>query len=380
MRLQEEIIADLERILDEKLEVYIFGAGKIGTGIGRELLRLLNIPVNGYCDTNPQKWQLEIEQEVFCISPQEVLPRKKKACFVMLGQYHKASGLQVVETLGFDIIINYDELCSLDMLIDKFMMQCDESSNMQEIFDKKRKFLEMHEDEGGYKVPNLEKKKIAVYTCIAGGYDDVIEPEVISNECDYYLISDNRPENLNVFQWLDINKVVPDWVEDSRRQNRYCKIKVEKIFSEYQFSIYIDGNVKIVHDISNYIDRIGKSGFATHLHAYNNCLYVEAIKVIAAKVEDERIVKAQVKQYRKEGMPRDFGQFQNAILVRENNNPICKKLMADWWREVFVKSYRDQLSLTYCLWKNNIDKNDIGILGNDMRGNSDFVWVKRHHI
>lgn len=378
MRKQEDVMKDIERVLNEKMLVCVFGVGKVGTGKGQELLKMVGVHADFYCDNNEKRWGEEIETGVFCVSPDDIIKYEKKACFVMIGQFHQEKVLEQVKNMGFDIVINYGELCSLDVIVDKFF-ECSEKITEQEFYIKRKTLLEKREEKE-YQVPNLKNKKIAVYTCISGNYDNVVEPEVISEECDYYLISDNNPGNLKIFQWIDINKIVPEWVTDNPRRNRYCKINVSKIFASYPYSIYIDGNVKIVGEITKYINVIGKSGFANHLHAYNNCLYVEAIRVIAVKVEDEKLAKMQMVNYREEGMPRNYGEFQNAILVRENNNFICKKLMEDWWREVFTKSYRDQLSLTYCLWKNGIEMKDVGVLGENMRKNKDFVWVSRHHV
>lgn len=380
MRVQGTVQKDIAKIRKNNMEICIFGAGRIGSGIGKRILDLLDLNVNFYCDSNADKWGTEIVPGVFCISPQELSKQQNCACFVLMGQYYIEAAVKQVKEMGISIVIDYDELCSLDEVVEKFFNLSDEVA-----FDdilQEHNLSEQYNEKTEYQIPNPLHKKAAVYTCIAGNYDDVTEPEVVSEKFDYYLISDSKPNNLKVFQWIDIHKIVPDGLTDNRKRNRYCKINVNRILKNYKYSIYIDGNVKIVDDVSHYISDtyLKKSGFASHKHAYDNCLYVEAIRVIAAKVENEEIIRQQVIRYRKEGMPRDYGQLHNAVLVRENNNPLCMKLMEDWWKEVAEYSYRDQISLMYCIWKNKLTIDDIGILGPNMRKNSDFVWVSRHHV
>jgi hypothetical protein len=52
-----------------------------------------------------------------------------------------------------------------------------------------------------------------------------------------------------------------------------------------------------------------------------------------------------------------------------HNEPEVIKLMECWWEQINVFSYRDQISLMYCVWKNNIS---ISIIKELKRGNSYF--------
>ena len=82
--------------------------------------------------------------------------------------------------------------------------------------------------------------------------------------------------------------------------------------------------------------------------------------------------------HKREKMPVNYGQFACGILIRENHNPLCRLVMEDWWREVFAKSYRDQLSFMYCLWKNGLNASDVGCLEGDWSRNRDF-WQNGHN-
>ena len=140
----------------------------------------------------------------------------------------------------------------------------------------------------------------------------------------------------------------------------------------------MDGTIKIFGDLNKYINKIGKSGIAIFRHPERNCIYSEAVACAVRNADNFNGIYTQVTDYLNEGMPYHFGLFECTILIRDNSNPICRKIMLDWWNEVFNRSYRDQLSFTYCLWKNELKYEDIGILGEDYRISLEFKRVRNH--
>ena len=118
---------------------------------------------------------------------------------------------------------------------------------------------------GKYKRDINRDKKIAVYTCIIGGYDDLIQPLVEDPRCDYYLLGLNQPENMGVYKWVDITGKIPDCIrEDYHRINRYCKIHPHIFFPQYDYSIYVDGRVQIQTIISHLPEKLSKIGIASY--------------------------------------------------------------------------------------------------------------------
>ena len=47
-------------------------------------------------------------------------------------------------------------------------------------------------------------KQIAIYTCISGDYDEVLIPNHIADECDYYVISDKKEKEDSFFTYFDL--------------------------------------------------------------------------------------------------------------------------------------------------------------------------------
>ena len=48
------------------------------------------------------------------------------------------------------------------------------------------------------------------------------------------------------------------------------------LFEDYNYSIYIDGNIKVIGDLTAYINLISKAGIAVHRHGKRDCVYEEA--------------------------------------------------------------------------------------------------------
>lgn len=371
VRQQSEVMIDVESIKSSCLKVCIFGCGAMGKGIGYDILKFLELEVVCYCDNDITKWGKEIKDGIKCCSPDTLSKMEHIACVIMASLYNQEKIREQLEKYHISVILTYHELVALDIVINRFLEVCAEKRCiLDDAYDEKHKL---------YIPPfkNEQNKQYAVYTCITGGYDQVVEPQYYTDECDYYLISDNRPENLEIFKWIDANEIVPDYVKDNVRRNRFCKIHAPHIFSQYRYSVYVDGNIQIMGDVRKYIKNIGKSGIAVHKLPSWDDLYAHVLNNI--RRDKVPLIFAQMNKYHKEGMPRHYGMFECTMLVRDNIDPVCKKIMDDWWQEVFHYSYRDQFSFTYCLWKNGVEAKDVGILGNNYRENSDFRRAGNHH-
>lgn len=244
-----------------------------------------------------------------------------------------------------------------------------ENGNNSKIFKDNEKYIVKQYD---------ENEKIAVYTCNIGGYDRPQEPLIVAENCDYFFISDVKPEGLVNWKWIDAKKFLPEEKLSNVKKARYLKTHPHLIFPNYKYSIFIDGNIKCILDISDFFKKINnKTRIAIHPHPYRDCIYKEGYACDVAKRGDIDNIKKQLKQYKEEGMPKEFGLFETNILVREHGNEICKKIMEDWWKEIEIKSQRDQISFTYVLWKNNLVSNDIGKIQDTILENN-YVQVVPH--
>lgn len=221
--------------------------------------------------------------------------------------------------------------------------------------------------------PIDSSKKVAVYSCITGGYDILKDPLLIDDLLNYFLISDAEKNNASVWKLLDVP--LDAKVYSGGMINRFCKLNPWKIFYDYDYSVYIDGNVEIVSDIRNLcsIARDSKIGIAMHLHDRRDCIYKESDVCKLYKRGNREAIDRQMMKYRQDGFPEHFGMIEATIIIVDLKNEIALKIMSDWWSELVASgSGRDQLSFPYVLWKNGFKIEDVGCLGNNRRKNPKF--------
>lgn len=188
-----------------------------------------------------------------------------------------------------------------------------------------------------------------VYSAITGDYDTVDDDFVMNPNFDYILFTNNR--NIKSDKW---KVVFLENVEelDQIRLARRVKILGYQYLQEYDYSIWIDGKIKIVGDIAEYVRKCkGKSPILAFPHNINNCVYEELEACIALKKDNNDTMIGQIEGYKKEGYPVDYGMVDSCILVRELKHEKLNDVMDLWWHEVSTKSYRDQLSFNYAFWK-----------------------------
>lgn len=220
-------------------------------------------------------------------------------------------------------------------------------------------------------------RTVSVYTCITGGYDQPVEPIYYPETEKFVLFSDDLPSSAeSAWHGIPLDKV--PGLKPEMNANRYCKMHPYTLFAQEDYSIYLDGNMQVVSDLTalTEIARKSKVGIAMHRHPMRNCAYVEAEVCIASHRGNPEAIKKQMKKYREEGFPDDFGFCEATVIVCDLSNPNGKRILESWWDE-FCRSGsgRDQLALPYVIWKNGFAVNDIGSLGCNLQFNPKFRIV-----
>lgn len=220
--------------------------------------------------------------------------------------------------------------------------------------------------------------KIAIYSCVLGKYDEIQEPIYQNENVDYYMFTDQNIES-SATKWNIVNVNDLTIAGDNVVKNRYIKFHPHDFFENYEFSVYIDGNVTVLSNIDNICKSIKKQKkyIGIHRHNQRDCIYREAdaLKHLSRFKKIINMVEIQMNNYRINGFPEHYSLYENTIIIREHNNPKCIKLMNDWWEEYKNYPTRDQLSLPYVIKKNDgIDS--VFILGNDLKKNPCFKYNK----
>ena len=200
---------------------------------------------------------------------------------------------------------------------------------------------------------NGGKNKKVIYTCITGGYDDLREPEFISDEFDYVCFTDSVYVRNGFWDIRPLPKEVEGLSQV--KQQRYVKINAHKVLPEYDLSVWVDGIVSVKGDINKLLDDVLEDDISIYVptHPLRKCIYKEAKAVLSLNKDVAEIVNPQMERYKKEGFPNEYGLLQSNILIRKHNEKDCIRLMEAWFDELKENSHRDQLSFNYVLWKNS---------------------------
>lgn len=199
--------------------------------------------------------------------------------------------------------------------------------------------------------------RIAVYTAFTRRYDFLFPPSARLDGARCVAFVDDESTLVRGWCLRPFPSAVAGY--SPRLANRYCKFFPHKILHHTDYSVYIDGNIRIIGNITPLVVEFIKSnaaiGFFKHrqrsslIQEFNACIQLGKF----AKGEKEKAA-AQLDLYRQEGMPLDQSLLDNGIIFRCHHHPMLPEAMASEWEQLRHFSRRDQLSLPYVLWKTGI--------------------------
>ena len=228
--------------------------------------------------------------------------------------------------------------------------------------------------------------RIAVYTSIFGGYDNLIEDQFQMEGVDYICFTDRDIESKT---WKVV-KSTPIYNDPNRNAKKY-KVLPHRYLKDYDWSVWIDGNIKIISDVRPLCNGDVYKLY-DHMQVFDkrNCIYDEAQAIlnfgninserypekgIKNWKDNPRLIVEQMNRYISEGYPKQNGLATTPIMVRSHHDEDVIKHNEDWWSEIKYNSKRDQLSFNYIAWKN--DFNFVYLQG-DSRNNEYFVSMGKH--
>ena len=193
--------------------------------------------------------------------------------------------------------------------------------------------------------------KGVIYTVIFGGYDRLHDPRIRIESYDLVCFTDDRKLKSDSWDVRYVNSIYGDPVLD----NRYYKMKPHLLFPQYEKSVYIDGNIKINKDPTQFFESLRDDILvAIPPHPYRDCAYDE----VNTCLESNHIAKEEaaywIGRYQEAGFPKGQGLYENNILFRRHNELYVIELMESWWNSFTKYGKRDQLSLSMSAWQKNI--------------------------
>jgi hypothetical protein len=220
----------------------------------------------------------------------------------------------------------------------------------------------------------IDNKKVVIYSVMTGNYDAISDPVYISENCDYILFTDNANIQSQIWQIKLIEKSedFPD-----KWYSRYYKMLAHKVLSEkYDYSIYVDAKILICGDIVQLINYLNKDCHFAVIKHHARCNIKQEMEYCIKKGKaDEAETKRQYQEYIGVGFPDNIGLTDNCMLVRNHKDSELQKVMETWFDEFNKYPNRDQFSMMYSLWKNNM--NNYRIIEGVVYSNQ-FMIEKKH--
>ena len=148
----------------------------------------------------------------------------------------KQNGVRGKIAQGFNEIVSTLKETGVKRTI--FKIKC--RINKSLIFDKNNSLTDEKNNEMNYKYSkDFGNDRVAVYTAIYGGYDNLLEPLYVSPLCDYYVFSDFQPSSTSVWKKVDPEEFNIPKSLDNYHLSKYIKFFPEKFFPGYQTYLLI---------------------------------------------------------------------------------------------------------------------------------------------
>jgi len=196
-------------------------------------------------------------------------------------------------------------------------------------------------------------KKIAVYTAITGGYENLVKPLVIDPDIDYFVLTDT-PELFNP-DWATVIEC-PYKAHTPVRTARYIKTHPHFWFADYDYAIWIDANVLPAASLKNIVHLIDQSpyhaGFIEHPLRYN--FMEEGNELIKFGLDNTALIEEQMIRYGR--FAKIFKQelIETNLFICRPKLQVTKDFLNAWWRELNNYSHRDQLSINFALMQSDL--------------------------
>ncbi len=217
----------------------------------------------------------------------------------------------------------------------------------------------------------IKRNKLAVYTALFGDYDNLIDPVEKFEGCDFICFTDQKGLKSDVWEirYVERCDLSPSIM------NRKYKILVHNYLNEYNSSLYVDSNIKILKN-PLFLSRkyLNKYDIVIPKHFKRECIYEEAKELAKLNKVDKLLLKKQINFYKKEGFPKKYGLGENNVIFRNHTEKVIF-LMEKWWEMLTNYTQRDQLSLMYLIWKYDFDR--LFLMRESARG-GEYFKLKLH--
>lgn len=231
--------------------------------------------------------------------------------------------------------------------------------------------------------------RVAVYTAIFGGYDDLKAQPQQTVPCDWFCFTDAAgPGRRN--GWRIIRERRQPGLHPRMRAKR-CKLMAHEFFPDgrlswrhapllrrprYDALVWIDGSIQVTNPrfVEEFVAGIGPSGWAMLAHPERDCIYDELHASALMQKYAGLPMARQVGAYRAEGYPANNGLMACGLIARRPGDSRLAGIAEAWWQENVRWTYQDQLSLPVVLWRLGAG---VDVVQRNLWDNDWFTYV--HH-
>ena len=283
-------------------------------------------------DSDRKKWNTHVLN--YAVNSPEIINNKEWDYIIVTSIYYTDIVNQLTDVYG----INNEKIISVEQYMNEKMITFQITKNERLNSEKKLNVSE-----------KFNLNSTVVYTTIFGDYDNLNDPLFIDQGFKYVCYTDNINLKSNIWEIRHVNIANN---ENIKLKVREYKILPHKLFPEYDTSIWIDANGVIRGSLRELMEKYQKYANILFMpHFARNCIYDEVATCIALYKDRKHILLQQMKDYLLNGYPENNGLLSGGFIVRNHNEKDVINAMEVWWDEVQHYSQRDQISLSYALWK-----------------------------
>jgi len=197
--------------------------------------------------------------------------------------------------------------------------------------------------------------RIAVYTAIYGGYDDLQNPKHVRSDVDYICFTD-APIESDVYRIC----IEPGFPNNPTLSARRVKICSYRFLPQYERTLWLDANMRLLADPVGLLDEWLANGhnLGVFTHPHRRCLYAEGKACIEMHKVDPARARRQLAHYKQRGYPENNGLVSTGIIARRRSAEL-DRFESQWWKQVKRWTARDQLSFNFAGWLQEFDYNEI---------------------
>ncbi len=196
------------------------------------------------------------------------------------------------------------------------------------------------------KTYRTKSDKIAVYSCLSGGYEQAIPLIDDDDSIDKFLIVDDH----NAIVPNGYTKIISNYVNpEPVRTARFAKTHPHIWFGDYDFVFWIDSNIHFLGDLRNYtqILKLSKADCGFIIHPVRDNFVEESAVLSVNRVVDYEMATRQITRYLSEPGFLNEPLFETNFMVSRPASKTVQKFMGMWWSELNKFTHRDQLSVNY---------------------------------